>query len=219
MEANMITLIQGNSAPLHRDLFDQMFRLRARVFSERLGWDVNVHNGRERDAFDDLDPLYGLALSKDGGRVLGCFRLLQTTGPNMLSSVFRKLLPPDQTIRSPIIWETTRFCVDTAASEGTCETGLNNLTGRLLAGVYEVGHLAGLSHIVAVVDVRMERVMRRAGCPMQRLAPPQKFGKVDAVATLVPTTRDAVVQILDRNRIPASGVDREQMRDCMRAAM
>ena len=207
----MMKLIQGSSEANFPELFDQMYRLRARVFADRLGWNVSVAGGQERDQFDDCNPLYGLALSDDGKIVLGCFRLLQTTGPTMLGSVFKELLPDGLTIRSPVVWESTRFCVDTERAELLGDHGLNGLTGKLLAAVYETGMLAGLTHVVTVIDVRMERVMRRAGCPMERLGPPRKIGKVDTVATLVPTTEEAVQQIHERNGITTPCVVPDQL--------
>lgn len=204
----MMKLFHGHEAHRFPDLYDQMLQLRARVFHDRLGWDVVVSEGRERDEFDDFNPLYGVALCPKGEQVLGSFRLLQTTGPTMLGTVFRQLLPDGLSVRSPIIWESTRFCVDTAATEAA-DHGLSNLTGRLLAAVYETGLYAGLSHVVTVIDVRMERVMRRAGCPMERLGPVVTIGKVGTVATLVPTTREAVLQIHERNGIEGPCVNRE----------
>jgi acyl homoserine lactone synthase len=206
----MMKLLQGSSEKNYPELFEQMYSLRARVFRDRLGWDVKVVDGLERDALDDCNPLYGLALSENGKIVLGCFRLLQTTGPTMLGSVFKKLLPDDLTIRSPVVWESTRFCVDTERADSLGEHGLNGLTGKLLASVYETGMLAGLTHVVTVIDVRMERVMRRAGCPMERLGPPIRIGKVDTVATLVPTTFEAIEQIRNRNGITAPCIAAEQ---------
>ena len=35
-----------------------MFRLRARVFADRLKWDVPVSDGMERDRYDDEGPVY-----------------------------------------------------------------------------------------------------------------------------------------------------------------
>ena len=35
-----------------------MFRLRHEVFKERLAWEVGSVAGKERDLFDDLDPVY-----------------------------------------------------------------------------------------------------------------------------------------------------------------
>ncbi len=87
-----VKLIAGHDAGAHPDLIDQMFRLRARVFKERLDWNVAVANGRERDMFDDLHPLYVLAID-EFGRVAATFRLLRTMGPHMLADAFQELLP------------------------------------------------------------------------------------------------------------------------------
>jgi N-acyl-L-homoserine lactone synthetase len=63
---------------------DAMFRNRASVFSERLGWEVTVKDGRERDVFDDENPLYLISVDPYTGAYWGSLRLLPTTGPNML---------------------------------------------------------------------------------------------------------------------------------------
>jgi acyl homoserine lactone synthase len=180
----MIKLIQANQAHRHSELIDQMFCLRARAFRDRLSWDVNVVDGRERDRFDDCDPLYVLSLN-DAGRVIGSARLLQTTGPNMLADVFPQLLPIGSSVRSPLVWESTRFCVDTDLSQTTGSTGLNAAAGEIMACEIEIGLAAGLSHIVTVVDVRMERVLRRSGCGFERLAPPVRIGIALSVAGLI----------------------------------
>lgn len=207
----MIRLVQGHLANSHAAHFDQMFKLRAKVFGARLGWDVRVTDGQERDEFDDLNPLYGLALSENGNEVIGSFRLLQTTGPTMLGSVFKELLPEGESVRSPLVWESTRFCVDTERAASLGERGLNTLTGKLLAAVYETGMLAGLTHVVTVIDVRMERVMRRAGCPMDRLGPARRIGRVDTIAVLVPTTEAALEEICTRNGIEAPCIERTDL--------
>lgn len=70
-------------------------QLRARIFSARLGWDVDVIDGRESDAFDALMPTYILAISNNGD-VAGCARLLPALGPTMVTDVFSSLLPNGQ---------------------------------------------------------------------------------------------------------------------------
>ena len=54
----MIELVQGAYPGENSDIIDKMFRLRAKVFNDRLGWDVKVSNKREKDEFDELNPLY-----------------------------------------------------------------------------------------------------------------------------------------------------------------
>jgi acyl homoserine lactone synthase len=53
----MIFIIDSLNLREHADIVKDMFRLRKRVFADRLGWDVQISQGMERDRFDDLDPL------------------------------------------------------------------------------------------------------------------------------------------------------------------
>lgn len=76
----MIHMVQYMQYPHYTDNLDEMHRLRARVFAERLQWDVRVENGQERDEFDQLKPLYLLSIDETGA-LEGSLRLLPTTGP------------------------------------------------------------------------------------------------------------------------------------------
>lgn len=70
-------------------------QLRARVFSDRLGWEVDVTAGCESDAFDALRATYVFAVAETG-QLAGCARLLPTLGPTMVADVFPSLLPDGQ---------------------------------------------------------------------------------------------------------------------------
>lgn len=80
----MILVVDGLNRHLFTEVLDEMFELRARVFGGRLGWDVNIEDGKEIDQFDHLDPAYVIGLD-DEGNVVAAVRALQTTGPHMLS--------------------------------------------------------------------------------------------------------------------------------------
>lgn len=145
------------------DLLHQMYRLRADAFGTRRGWKVEVVDGLEKDQFDDLNPLYLMCVSTNG-QLLASLRLLQTTGPHMLADVFPDLLGNEALIRSPLVWESTRFCVDKHASETYNRGGVNAVTCELLEALCTVANRSGLKNLVSVYDVFMERVLRRAGC-------------------------------------------------------
>ena len=89
----MIRLVNGMDYSSRGDELDQMFRLRKRVFFDRLGWDVTTFGGYELDSYDLLKPLYVLSMDDAGKRVLGSLRLLPSNGPNMLADTFYELLP------------------------------------------------------------------------------------------------------------------------------
>src|SRR5512139_3300848 len=88
-----------------------MFRLRARVFAERLKWDVTVVDGKERDRFDDVGPVYLIHTDDAGREVRGSLRLLPTTVP---LEFFSDPTPDAVHLSAPTIWKCTRFCVDEA---------------------------------------------------------------------------------------------------------
>jgi acyl homoserine lactone synthase len=59
---------------------------------------------------------------------------------------------------------------------------LNRATFILFAAMIESLRLLDADSIVTVTDVRMERILRRAGWPLERLTPPQRIGETMALA-------------------------------------
>src|SRR5260370_28564252 len=113
----MLKLIEGSYASFFPREMDAMFRDRARTFSGRLGWEVTVKDGYERDTFDDANPLYLVSVDPDTEQYRGSLRLLPTTGPNMLRDVFPFLLDEGEFIESATIWEASRICAVTTEGE------------------------------------------------------------------------------------------------------
>jgi N-acyl-L-homoserine lactone synthetase len=149
------------------DLLAGMHRLRYRVFKDRLSWTVSVTGDKEIDRYDGLGPTYILVVSA-ARDVLGAVRLLPTLGPHMLADTFPDLLQRAPVPRSETYLEASRFCVDTVAAEATGSGGLNRVTMLLLWGVADWSLATGADAITAVTDLRMERILRRAGWPMVR---------------------------------------------------
>ena len=179
----MIYLVNGADAGQYRQWMDEMHVIRAKVFRDRLGWDVEVVDDRERDRFDAANPLY--LLSVDGrGRVQGSLRLLPTTGPNMLRDVFPSLLAPGEVVESATIWESSRFSLDPDRPAEVTSRKLNRVTTELLCGIVEVGLMVGLSFVVSVFDARMVRIFRAAQCPADMIGTPRKIGKALTYAGL-----------------------------------
>lgn len=179
----MLHIVETPNRVDFQNLLDEMFSLRARVFRDRLQWDVEVHDGKEVDRFDSDDPLYILSVNEDTGQLEGSVRLLPTTGPNMLRDVFPILLPEGEIVESPIIWESSRFCIEPDMDH---EGGgrINRVTTELLCGLVEVGLRANLSHIVSVYDARMARIFRAANCPAVVIGKPTRIGRVMTYAGL-----------------------------------
>jgi acyl-homoserine lactone synthase len=128
-----------------------MFEDRKSVFVDLLKWDLPVLDGRfELDQFDDEHSTYIVIADADGDH-LGSARLLPTTKPHILGSLFAGLCaaPPPAGAE---IFEITRFCLSrrcgsyarrevrnalvSALSWHALETGISTYTG-----VAEIGWL------------------------------------------------------------------------------
>jgi acyl homoserine lactone synthase len=59
---------------------------------------------------------------------------------------------------------------------------VSQTTYDLLIGVLEFGLSNGINTIACVVDVRMERILRRVGWQLERLGPPRRIGNTIAMA-------------------------------------
>lgn len=193
----MIIVIDALNRAKHVDILEEMHRLRARVFSGRLGWDVEIENGLEIDEFDALDPAHVVSLD-DEGHVVGCMRLLQTTGPHMLADVFHAVLEGEPPLRSAQIWEATRFCVDTdrLTRGGRGKNSISYVTSEVMIAAFEYGRNAGVLDAVAVIDPVMDRVLKRSGnAPYDYIGKPKPMGRVTALAALMDCSDDRISRI------------------------
>ena len=184
----MLKLIEGSYASFFPKETNAMFRNRAEIFSELLGWDVVVENGYERDRFDDANPLYLVSVDPDTEDYWGSLRLLPTTGPNMLRDVFPYLLEDGECIESATIWEISRICAKCVEGQpDRTRSGVNYALNELILGIGEVALLAGLTQVVCVFDARMFRVVKAAGCNPQIIGRPQRIGNTMSYAGLFDT--------------------------------
>lgn len=150
----MLRYVYANDLSNYPKLADSMFRDRADQFKERLGWDVDVDaTGAERDAYDDLNPLYVIWENSDGTHG-GSMRFLPTTERTMVNDHFTDLMGGG-TIVSPLIWECTRFCLNRDAPSKVA-AALMLAGGEIMSGF-------GVKHFVGVFDARMVRIYRMIG--------------------------------------------------------
>ncbi|WP_170329224.1 acyl-homoserine-lactone synthase [Ruegeria arenilitoris] len=194
----MIIVIDGINQHKFKDVLDEMFKLRARVFGDRLGWEVNIVDGRERDMFDDLNPAHVVSIN-DEGDVVGCMRLLQTTGPHMLADVFHSILDGEPPLRSSQVWEATRFCVDTKKlGRGRGKNSVSYVTSEVMIGSFEYAKTAGVLDSIAVIDPVMNRVLQRSGnAPYDYLGNAKPMGKVVAMAAMMDCSDERITGIRD----------------------
>jgi acyl homoserine lactone synthase len=164
-----------------RDLWE-MHTLRAKVFKDRLGWEVPIMSGMEIDGYDALEPLYMMIREPGAGALRGCWRLLPTQGPYMLKDSFAQLLHGLPAPSDARIWELSRFAIET---EGNSRFGFSDITMESIAEIISYGHHAQLDYYVTVTTTAIERLLRRAGVVTMRFGDPVQIGVEKAVALTI----------------------------------
>ena len=149
----MIRYIYANDFHRHPDLQASMHKDRAAQFRDRLKWEVSVDkNGWERDEYDAMNPLY-VVWEETPGVHGGSMRFLPMWGRTMVNDHFADLMSGE--IKSPLIWECTRFCLSQGASP--------RVAGLLMLAGGELMRAFSLTHLLGVFDARMIRIYNAIG--------------------------------------------------------
>lgn len=189
-----ITINRAGQGQLDAARLDGMFRLRHSVFSGRLGWAVRSENDREHDWFDLMGPYYLVASDPlASARVVGCWRLLPTLGPNMLRDIFPQLLDGAPAPAHEKTWEISRFAIDKDYAGNGC--GFSELPADMLRAMLRFAVARGFESIVGVTSIAIERMLVSLGFKVQRLGRPQRIGNVTSLAFRLPVDADVQMAV------------------------
>ncbi|PZM13216.1 acyl-homoserine-lactone synthase [Rhizobium tubonense] len=174
----MYLLVQAHQYHKYATLLDQSFRLRKKVFADRLGWDVIVSGSREQDRYDHLNPAYLLWCDETGRQLYGSVRLMPTTGPTLLYDVFRETFPDACDLVAPGIWEGTRMCIDEdAVARDFPDMRPDRAFCLLLLALCEVALDNGIQTMISNYEPHMRRVYQKAGAEFDELGRSDGFGR------------------------------------------
>ena len=163
------------------DDLGEMHKLRAKVFKERMGWNVSLMSGMEIDGYDAIEPLY-MMIRETEGFLMGCWRLLPTMGPYMLKDSFPELLHGQPAPQDPRIWELSRFAIETG---GRQSFGFSQVAMESIGQIIAYGHKTGIRQYVTVTTTAIERLLKRAGVSIARFGPATRIGMENTVALCV----------------------------------
>jgi acyl-homoserine lactone synthase len=159
----LITVNEANKAREHIAL-RSMFAARKRVFVDLLKWNLPVLADRfEVDHFDDPNASY-LIVTDPSGEHLASARLLPTTRPALLDSLF-PFLVAGPVPRGERIAEITRFCLsrDVSARERRVARDM------LLVGLVEHALANGLETYTGVAELSWFRQIQTFGWQCRQL--------------------------------------------------
>ncbi|MDK2769713.1 MAG: autoinducer synthase [Sphingomonas sp.] len=134
----MVLLVDSTVNSIGDMVFQSMFAARKSVFIDLLKWDLPALDGRfEIDQFDDEHARY-LILTDLDHEHLASARLLPTTRPHILDSLFPALCDGNVP-RGPRVWEITRFCLGRQLRAPERRHRRNQLVSALATHALETG--------------------------------------------------------------------------------
>jgi acyl-homoserine lactone synthase len=167
-----------------------MFAARKRVFVDLLKWDVPVLAGAyEVDQFDDVHARY-LVLADAEGAHLGSTRLLPTTRPHLLDSLYPELCA-DEPPRGSDIFEVTRFCLERSLNARERRAVRNTLVTALA----DHALAAGISAYTAIAEIGWFQQILAFGWRCWPLGFPKVVGGKQLVALRIEIDADTPARL------------------------
>jgi len=156
----------GHGSQISSEQLSGIYHLRYRVFCNRLQWDIPAVELKERDGYDALDPLFITAVNR-ANQVVGCCRILPTTGPYMLRDTFPSLLGSSPAPQADNIWEISRFAVDKTPHHGVA---FSEVPATMIAHIVWHAIVNHIDDYVFVTTVGFERLLKRMGISYERVS-------------------------------------------------
>lgn len=168
----MVHAVLFENRHLYQDAVLAMHRDRKTIFVDRLKWDVPVVDGQyEIDQFDTPEAVYLLALDPVTRVHLGSARLLPTTQPHLLGSIFPHLCEGDVPVGDDV-WEITRLCTSPALAKDDARKVL----GQIKTALVEFALLYGISRYTCMAHMQWLSQLLAVGWHAEPLGLPQEAG-------------------------------------------
>lgn len=177
----MLRLIAGMSSEINQSVMNGLAEYRYEVFVRKMGWPLSCPEGFEQDEFDRPDTVYAIVLDSDNS-VRGCARLLPTTKPYLLSEHFVHLMGGASLPHHSQIWELSRFAITPSKTGTISATQAWANTVALVRKVIVTAISLGAERLVAVSAVGNERLLKRMGVNVHRIAAAQLIDDKPVIA-------------------------------------
>lgn len=187
----MVAVITSDNRVKYREQLNQMHRDRKKVFVDRWKWSLPVVDGQyEIDQFDTESAVYLLGLDTASRAHLSSVRLLPTTKPYLLGSLFSELCedaPPE----NEETWEITRYCEAPDSPKALARAAGDKIGIALV----EFALLHGIANYVCVTHAAMLSQVLSEGWECEPLGLPKEInGELVVAITMKVST--AILQLL-----------------------
>ncbi|OJY61811.1 MAG: autoinducer synthase [Sphingobium sp. 66-54] len=162
----MIHIIDKLLEAENQTLLQSMFADRKRLFVDLFGWDVPVVDGRyEIDQFDGPGTVYVIAADAEGQHEAS-MRLLPSTGPHVLGTLFPHLCPFGVPV-GETTWESTRLCLPQRHGAGR----RRELRNALICAMVDIALERGIERYTGVIPDAFRKDVLAMGWQAEPLGP------------------------------------------------
>ncbi|MBW3695488.1 GNAT family N-acetyltransferase [Vibrio sp. T187] len=174
--------------------YHNLLRLRYKVFSARLRWDLKTSQQMESDQYD-IEMAHYLYAKESNGHLVGCWRILPTTAAYMLKDTFPELLGTEPAPTGKRIYELSRFAVDKDYSKSV--GGVSNVTLKMFQSLYEHAQERDIDSYVTVTSAAVEKLIDRMNIPFKRIGDGKvhMLGETRSVALQIPMNESYRVSV------------------------
>jgi N-acyl-L-homoserine lactone synthetase len=171
-------------------------RLRYKMFVERQKWSVPSYRQIEYDEFDTPAATYILSVD-DQNRTLGTTRLIPTTRPYMVQSLWPDLVDTELP-RCDSVWEASRFGCDRELNA----TSRRRVVAELILGCQEFGIANGISSYLGVMPPRIFKyVIAANGCTVTQIGPTRRLNGHEVAAAYINVSPSILKRVRGRTGI------------------
>lgn len=192
----MAILITKKNKARHQALLKKIYRFRHEYFVEGQGWeDLRKSDLQEKDQFDDEPDVCHVVEENEAG-IAFYSRLLPTTCPTILGTVYPELLEGRPAPRDQLTWEWTRGATrkPTGAQSGAADP----LSRRFYISAFEAFLHLGISRIsVQTHPIFMTRMLQ-AGHNVTPLCLPTTYKDEPIVAFIFEITDETLPRLRRR---------------------
>lgn len=184
----MLLHLNSHTSKYHDDIINEFYKIRKKIFIDRLNWDLPAQGDKEIDQYDHNQCSYLLSVSNE--KVNGGIRLTPSTAPNLTFNTFKNIfsLPPEIKPESNLL-EISRLGIIKSPNE-TTSNFVRAKTLELFQGILKFGLCYGYKKIITVTDVRIERIFKLSGWPLERITEVKQVGNTRALVGYLNINQD-----------------------------
>ncbi|WP_032113954.1 acyl-homoserine-lactone synthase [Candidatus Paracaedibacter symbiosus] len=184
----MLIHLNAQTSKYHNDILDEFYRIRKKIFIDRLNWDLPAQGDKEIDQYDHNQCNYLLSISND--KVSGGIRLTPSLAPNLTFDTFSDVfnLPTHIKPQNNLL-EISRLGIIKTSDEMPSNI-VRRKTLELFQGILKFGLCHGYEKIITVTDIRIEKIFKLSDWPLERISEVQQVGNTRALVGFLHITQE-----------------------------